>query len=191
VSRRARLVLAGIALLIVAAVGVVTILALRDGDDDRSSAAGGTVPPPVAGAVRVGDAAPDFELPTLEGDGVVRLSDFRGTPVVLNLWASYCHPCRAEFPLLRDADLAADGDYVVVGIDSQDIRDDAVDFANDERATWVNAFDPEGDVARSYGVRGLPYTYFIDAEGTVQGLVLSELTGDELDTQLAKLTGDR
>jgi cytochrome c biogenesis protein CcmG/thiol:disulfide interchange protein DsbE len=189
-SRRARLVLGGVALAIIAVVAVVTILAVRDGDDTPTTA-DATAPAPAAGAVRIGDAAPDFQLPALEGDGTVRLSDFRGTPVVLNLWASYCHPCRAEFPLLRDADRAADGDYVVVGVDSQDIRGDAVDFARDERATWVNAFDPDGTVARSYGVRGLPYTFFIDADGTVQGLVLSELTADALDAQLAKLTRAR
>ena len=187
-SLRARLVLAGIAILVVAAVAAVTLLAVRNGDDEPSSATQGSTLPPVPGAVRVGDAAPDFELPTLDG-GTVRLSDFRGTPVVLNLWASYCNPCRAEFPLLRDADRAADGDYVVLGVDTEDIRSDAVDFAEDERATWVNAFDPDGVVKEQYGARGLPYTYFIDAEGTVQGLVISELGADDLDTQLAELTG--
>jgi cytochrome c biogenesis protein CcmG, thiol:disulfide interchange protein DsbE len=144
----------------------------------------------VPGAVRIGDAAPDFELATLDG-GTVRLSELRGTPVVLNLWASYCNPCREEFPLLREADRAADGDYVVLGVDTEDIRGDALAFAKDERATWVNAFDPDGVVKETYGARGLPYTYFIDADGTVQGLVISELGADDLDTQLAKITGPR
>jgi cytochrome c biogenesis protein CcmG, thiol:disulfide interchange protein DsbE len=187
---RARLVLAGIALLVVAVVGVVTLLAVRDGDDEPTLATGTTTPVPVPGAVRIGDTAPDFALATLDG-GTVRLSELRGTPVVLNLWASYCNPCREEFPLLRDADRSADGDYVVLGVDTEDIRGDAVDFAEEQRATWVNAFDPDGVVKETYGARGLPYTYFIDADGTVQGLVISELGADDLATQLAKITGPR
>ena len=170
----------------VLAVGVVTWLAVR-GDDDPPAATGSSQPAPLPGAVQVGDPAPDFELPTLDG-GTVRLSDFRGTPVVVNLWASYCHPCRAEFPLLREADQAADGEYVVLGVDSQDIRSDAKAFAREKRATWVNAYDPDGVVKESYGVRGLPYTYFIGGDGTVEGIVVGELGADDLDTRLAELT---
>jgi cytochrome c biogenesis protein CcmG/thiol:disulfide interchange protein DsbE len=182
--RGTRIILLAIAVVVVLGVGVLTWLAVRD-ENEPTGAAG--TPRPAPGLVRAGDPAPDFELPTLDGD-TVRLADFRGTPVVLNFWASYCHPCRAEFPLLRTADAEADGDYVVVGVDTQDIRSDAVAFAKEERATWVNGFDPEGAVAAQYGARGLPYTFFIDGDGTVTGVVVAELGADQLTEELARFT---
>jgi len=87
--------------------------------------------------------------------------------VVLNFWASWCHPCREEFPLLRTATKDADGRYVVVGVATEDIRSDARSFAKQEHANWPNGFDVDRGVAKSYGVYGKPQTFFIDADGRI------------------------
>ncbi len=77
-------------------VGAITWIAVASGDDDGSSA---VVEPKGLrdGGPRAGDVAPDFTLTTLDGKSV-SLSDYRGRPVVLNFWASYCHPCRERIP---------------------------------------------------------------------------------------------
>lgn len=134
-----------------------------------------------------GDPAPDFELTTLDGE-TLRLSDLRGTPVVLNFWASWCTPCRAEFPLLREFHREADGEYAVVGVDTGDIRGDGEEFARDQRADWPNGFDVDGAVARSYGVNGLPQTFFIDRDGTITARVPAELTESTIRARLAEIT---
>jgi cytochrome c biogenesis protein CcmG, thiol:disulfide interchange protein DsbE len=168
---------------LVAVVGVITWVAVAGNDDGAE----GTVVPKVLSA-KVGQRAPDFTLPTLEG-GTVRLSDFRGKPVVLNFWASWCTPCRQEFPLLRDALAARDGEFALVGVNTQDlVESDGRGFARDQHADWPNGFDEHEGVRRGYGVTGLPETYFIDAKGIIRSHVILGLTKPVLDAQLAKIT---
>jgi cytochrome c biogenesis protein CcmG/thiol:disulfide interchange protein DsbE len=182
-SRRARLLLAAIALGIVVVVGGITWIALRD---DDTTAGSGRAPIASPNVVRAGEVAPDFELSTLDG-GTIRLSDLRGTPVVLNFWASWCTPCRNEFPLLSALDEDANGRYTILGVDSQDLRSDAQAFARQRGAEWTNGFDPDGAVAQSYGARGLPYTFFIEADGKISSVLSTELSDDLLHEQVAKL----
>ena len=175
-----------IALAVVLGVAGVTWVAVRGDDaDTASSASPGSASEP--GVATVGEQAPDFELTTLDGD-TVRLADFRGTPVVLNFWASWCNPCRAEFPLLRETKARADGEFAVVGVDTGDIRSDGRQFARDQRSNWPNGFDVDGSVARSYGVIGLPQTFFIRSDGTIAARVPAELSEDTIREQLAKIT---
>src|SRR5262249_4596807 len=147
-SRRARVIAAVVALVVVVAVVAVTVVVIASND---------TEPPPQlkgvaqANSAKVGEVAPDFELETLDG-GTVRLSDFRGRPVVVNFWASWCNPCRQEFPMFRSALADTHGRFALVGVDAGDLRGDARNFAREERATWPNGFDADGTVARGYGV---------------------------------------
>ena len=78
------------------------------------------------GGPKVGDVAPDFTLQTLDG-ARVSLSDYRGQPVVLNFWASWCNPCRDEFPLFRDELASHPGKFTVLGVDYKDIPSDAAE----------------------------------------------------------------
>lgn len=180
--RRARLALLAGALVVILVIAGVTWLAVRDDGSDAGTAA----TPPAAGAISTGDVAPDFSLTTLDGK-TVKLSDYRGTPVILNFWASWCTPCRAEFPLLRETAKAANGKYAVLGVNTGDIDTDAQQFARDQHANWVNGVD-DGTVAASYGVKPLPQTFFIRADGTVAAHTLSELTKDDLAKQIASIT---
>jgi cytochrome c biogenesis protein CcmG, thiol:disulfide interchange protein DsbE len=185
-------VLGGIALVVLLVVAGITWWSVRD-DGDSSTPSSATSDSQIGsladpGVARVGDPAPDFALTTLDGD-TVQLSDLRGTPVVLNFWASWCVPCREEFPVLRAADHDANGEYAVVGVNTRDhIRSDAKRFANDEHATWENGFDADESVRKAYGVVGLPQTFFIRADGIIAARVLSTLDDQLVREGLAKIT---
>ncbi|HWH36716.1 MAG TPA: TlpA disulfide reductase family protein [Candidatus Limnocylindrales bacterium] len=117
-----------------------------------------------------GQPAPDFELQRLDG-GTLRLSELRGRPVIVNFWASWCIPCREEFPILRDARLrhAADG-LEIVGVVHRDSLDSARRFAADHNATWPMVDDREEQAWNAYGAQLLPFTLFVDREGIVRAV---------------------
>ncbi len=136
------------------------------------------------GPATVDGPAPAFALPGLDG-GCIDLSDFRGRPVVVNFWASWCNPCRREFPLLRDAlERHEDADLAVIGISYRDIADDARGFADEFGATWPLALDDDADAARAYGVRAIPQTFFIGRDGTVARRVFGLTTERALERHL-------
>ena len=119
--------------------------------------------------------APSFDLPSLTGSGRVSLAGYRGRIVVLNVWASWCGPCRAEAPELESV-AKEDRDVVVVGVDHEDARGDAVDFRRRFGLTYPMAFDPRGSVAAAYGTLGLPSTYVIDPSGRIRYRLLGRVT---------------
>lgn len=146
--------------------------------------------PASAPAPLVGRAAPAFTLPAVDGSARVSSGRFRGHPMVINFWASWCAPCRAEFALLRDArDRHADQGLVIVGVLFQDSRERGRDFLRETGATWPNGVDGEARTALAYGVRGLPQTVFVGADGRVTGVVFGELTSGELQRRLKPLVG--
>lgn len=98
--------------------------------------------------------------------------------MVLNFWASWCVPCRKEFPLLKRYEGAQ-----VLGVIFQDSDDSARSFMAEQRATWPGLRDPRGQIAAAYGVGkkpGIPVTVFIDAAGKVTGIHLGPLTAADL-----------
>ncbi|HWH15190.1 MAG TPA: TlpA disulfide reductase family protein, partial [Miltoncostaeaceae bacterium] len=119
-------------------------------------------------------AAPELVLPRLDGRGELRLAEYRGRPVVLNFWASWCEPCREEMPAL--ARFARDQRRVaVVGVAVNDAPARSRAFARRAGVGFPLAVDREAGAAGRFGVSGLPVTVFIDAEGrivrTVRGVV--------------------
>jgi len=120
----------------------------------------------LAGPVTAGTPAPDFTLESLNGKQVT-LSDFQGRPVMVNFWASWCHPCREEFQVL--AQLRREHRrLVVIGVTYRDIASDSRAFAKQARAKWPLVVDKNNKVAGAYGVRAIPQTFFIDADGVVR-----------------------
>jgi cytochrome c biogenesis protein CcmG/thiol:disulfide interchange protein DsbE len=175
----------GVAAVVVVVAVVAWAMAVRDTGDQASEGPGGPVSPtPLAG-----EPAPDFELTTLDG-GTVQLSELRGQPVVVNFWASWCHPCRTEFPLLADA-LEEHGDegLAVIGVTYKDIESDSRDFVEETGAGWPHGIDEDGTVARAYGVRAIPQTYFIDRDGRITGRVFGFTSEDALEAPLAEILG--
>jgi cytochrome c biogenesis protein CcmG/thiol:disulfide interchange protein DsbE len=135
----------------------------------------------------IGDVALDFSAMTLACEPF-RLSDWRGQPVVLTFFASWCHPCEEEMPLLEAAH-AEDDQFEVVAVSYEDLRGDSVAFVDRLGVTYPAVFDEDTDVAAAYGVHGIPQTLFIDAEGVVRekvfGITTEEAVREPLDALLA------
>jgi cytochrome c biogenesis protein CcmG/thiol:disulfide interchange protein DsbE len=113
-------------------------------------------------------AAPGFELPLLRREGKKSLADYKGGVVVLNFWASWCDPCRAESPLLqRWHKRLVDRGATVLGVDVLDVASDARDFAKKYRLTYPMVRDGDGDVLGKWGVVAYPETFVIDAHGRI------------------------
>ena len=114
-------------------------------------------------------------------DGKLSLKELRGTPVVLNFWASWCPPCREEAPRLQKAwERWGARSVLFLGLDMQDIRSDARDFLNSFRITYPTVRDPGKEVANRYGATGLPETYFISARGQIVGHVIGVVSSGQL-----------
>jgi thiol-disulfide isomerase/thioredoxin len=111
--------------------------------------------------------APDFTLPSLEGGEEVTLSSFRGRPVVLNFWASWCVPCREEAPAFQAAHEKWGDRVVFIGVDAQDFVGDARKFVEKHGVTYLNVHDGSGSTLGRFGITGFPETLWIDAEGRI------------------------
>jgi cytochrome c biogenesis protein CcmG/thiol:disulfide interchange protein DsbE len=108
--------------------------------------------------------------------------------VAVNFWASWCSPCRHEFPLLRSAlGRHHASRLVVVGISYMDIASDARHFAADEHATWPLLFDDSGVAARAYGVDRVPQTFFIGPDGVLVSRLFGIASRRDLDHELHRI----
>ena len=176
-----------VAIAVLATLGVVTLVIGLRGASEATDAATGT--PAVDANV---PAFEPFDAPPVVGEtitgGAFDLAELRGTPVVLNFWASWCGPCRKEIPALA-AFQAANPDLAVVGVSYQDDPADALAFAEETGADWPSVID-DGPLGSAYGVPGLPATFFIDAEGRVVGRILGEATEATLQQGAQALGGE-
>ena len=158
---------------------------------DGSDGSGTTRPGSVSGAgAEVGSPAPDFQLPALDGHGDERLADYRGRPVIVNFWASWCNPCRKEFPLLKQALRDHRAQHLaVIGVTYQDIPSDSRAFVKQKQATWPQGIDDGGAVASAFGVRAIPQSFFVRADGTIAARVFGFTNESALARPLAQLLG--
>ncbi len=162
-SRAARLPV----LILVVVVAAVALWLSFTVDLGGAPAASGPI---VVGSRLLDRPAPAFELTDLDGR-TVRLADYAGRPVLVNFWASWCIPCRAEFPLLREVLARPDaGDLAVLGIVYRDNVDAAREFMRAHDANWPGLLDPREEAARAYGVTLPPLTFYIDREGIVRAV---------------------
>lgn len=114
-------------------------------------------------------------------DDRIGLEDLRGGPVVLNFWASWCDPCREEAPLLqRSWERWGPRGVLFVGLNMQDLTDDARGFLDEFSVDYPTIRDPGKSVAADYGLTGIPETFFIDARGQVVAHVIGVLTEEQL-----------
>jgi peroxiredoxin len=152
------------------------------------SVTGGRIPSP-----RPGFLAPDFHVETLEGE-VLTLSELRGRPVVLNFWATWCPPCRAEMPALEEVYRETEGRYlevVAVNATSQDSASAAAAFVDELALSFPIALDPSGEAQRTYQIRAFPTTFFIDRDGMIREVVLGgPLAEAHLRSVIAGLLGE-
>lgn len=123
-----------------------------------------------AGPPRVGEPAREYVAATLEGD-TVALSDLEGQVVLLNLWATWCSPCRSETPYLQEVfEERADEGFEIVGIsmDTGDAADQVAMFVEEYGVTYTILHDPKMMGMELYQVLGLPATFLIDREGVLR-----------------------
>lgn len=144
-------------------------------------------PPSTAG---VGQPAPDFSLKTIDGKDF-RLSSLKGKAVLINLWASWCPPCRYEMPAIQAAyQKYKDKGLMVLAINftAQDNLQDAAAFVAEFGLTFPILLDETGDVSIGlYGVRGLPTSYFIDTGGVIQHIQVGAMLPEKLEGYLAAI----
>ena len=140
------------------------------------------------GSPLVGKPAPALVGTTLDG-AAFDLAAHKGSPVLVNFWASWCGPCREEFPLLEDAATRhADEGLVVVGALYKDDADPARTFVAEQGATWPTVADPERAIGAAWKVLGPPQTFFIDREGIIREVQVGQLRdAEELDRLLAEI----
>lgn len=120
-----------------------------------------------------GFQAPDFELQTLDGK-TVKLSDLRGQAVIINIWATWCPPCRAEMPALQKVyeENRNKVEILAINATNQDSLDTVQEFAQSHNLTFPILLDKNGLVAESYQLRSLPTSIFIDPGGMIQEVVI-------------------
>jgi len=146
---------------------------------------------PAAAAPQVGFRAPDFTLTTSTGEQI-RLSDLRGQVVLINVWASWCPPCKAEMPDLESVyGERRDEGFVVLAVNATagDTVEAAEAFFAEKDLTFPLLLDPESVVSEAYQVRLLPTSILIDQEGIVQGRYTGAISAALLNSELDTLLG--
>ena len=151
--------------------GLILALVLAIGAVLPAAAAQGTAPGPV-----VGQPAPAFDLPTIDGSRVT-LAGLRGKTVVINVWATWCPPCREETPdLIKAYKQLASDDVVFVGVDSTETAQLVKAFAVAKNIRWTEAVDKDQSFSNAYGIKYFPTTYVIGPDGVLRMTYIDVVT---------------
>ncbi len=141
-------------------------------------------PDPGQDGVQVGSAAPAMVLQDLEGREV-SLAGLRGRAVALNFWATWCPPCKEELPAFASLWRASRGRCVeIVGVTEESTREDALAEVTRMEVPFPVVMDPDGAVARAFGVTGYPRTYVIDPEGKIRKIFTGMVSRERLEAAL-------
>ncbi len=145
-------------------------------------------------AVRAGERVdpPTARLQVLGGEGTRSLADYKGKVVLVNVWASWCEPCRDELPLLQRTHrrLSRRGG-MVLGIDVKENSGAALEAAREFGLTYPNLRDPDGTYVREFGQTGYPETYVLDRDGKVAAVRRFPVTQEWLDRTLPPLLSEK
>ncbi|MCX8103619.1 MAG: TlpA family protein disulfide reductase [Candidatus Bipolaricaulota bacterium] len=137
-------------------------------------------------APQVGFLAPDFTLEDLTGQKV-RLSEFRGKPVFLNFWATWCPPCRKELPQLQAFHERYGEKITLVGVNWGESATTVKEFLERFSVQYLNLIDERGTAFVLYRLTGIPESFFIDPEGYIRGVWIGPLTTEEIVKGFARL----
>jgi cytochrome c biogenesis protein CcmG/thiol:disulfide interchange protein DsbE len=141
----------------------------------------------IAGHPLLGEEAPQIDLVTLDGERMT-LSELQGRPVLINFWATWCIPCREEFPLMVAMyEEHTDAGLEILGVVHDDSEDGARRFATDLGATWPMPFDADDVAWNDYLGVAMPTSFFVDADGVIRAFSLGGFTETGLEAQLATI----
>ncbi len=158
-------------------VALVAYTVTRPSTETVFEASGPARPLPAAGKLT--------ELTADNFEGV--LVGLRGTPVIVNIWASWCSPCRTETPLLERTWVAQGGRVVILGVASKDVPDNSLAFMEEFGVTYPNVFDSSGEIRARLGLRGFPTTLVFGADGRLRTTIVGGLTEQRLAAILEDL----
>jgi peroxiredoxin len=146
----------------------------------QAAAPAAAQPAPVMRFLRENEPAPDFTLNTLDGRPV-SLKDFRGRPVLINFWATWCPPCVEETPELAAAyEALKDRGVAFIGIGMQDETEKLRQFVEDLRVPYTIVEDPLGEAGGQYRVLGMPTTFIVDQDGVLRKSIQGAVTKDQV-----------
>lgn len=149
---------------------------------------GATNPGATAARVEVGYPAPNFLVPTLDG-GMFELAQANGHPVWINVWASWCPPCRAEFPDIDEIRLGAEPDGLVfLAMNFGEDLGEIESYLQNTGYDFTVGLDASGEFAELYQVLGLPMHVFVAADGTLDAIRVGGMTRDEIAAKVEELT---
>ena len=153
---------------VIAAVVLVSLLtvAIVQAMDKKTEAPQPATEASAQEGLSIGAAAPEFQLKTLTGD-TVKLSDFRGKKVMLNFWATWCPPCKAEMPDMEQFSKQLGDDTVILAVNI-DPQLDVKGFVNENKITFPILLDTDDKVNEAYQILSIPTTYFINSKGIIQ-----------------------
>jgi thiol-disulfide isomerase/thioredoxin len=137
-------------------------------------------------------AAPAFSLPLLGDDSgpQVALSKYRGKPLIVNFFASWCEPCKTETPLLARFYRDEQGKVALVGLDENDTVGNATSFTRADGVSYPVGWDPHFAVGSAYGVNALPQTFFLNARHQIVDRIFGKVTLASLHKGIALATAD-
>lgn len=143
------------------------------------------LPPSSSKLLTAGDTAYNFYLNDLDGN-TVDLESFRGQPVIVNFWATWCAPCRVEMPALQTAYESHQEDgLVILAVNDQESHQEVSKFVDELGLTFTPLLDSEGEISHLYSVFNFPSTYFVDSTGTITAVHRGLLTTEQIETYLA------
>jgi peroxiredoxin len=171
----------GFVFFVLIALADISILAAGQSEAQLLQAAAPTTGP------AVGRSAIPFNLQTLDGKAT-GLESFRGKPLIMNFFASWCDPCREEMPLINELATKASKDgYHVLGIAVEDSRAAVTQYAKEAKLVFPIALDLNSKVKRAYRIFGPPATYFIDDKGIIKDMVIGPITSERAREALKKV----
>ena len=136
------------------------------------------------------DAYSDFQITTLDGREL-RLSDLRGSIVMVDFWSSWCPPCRAEASVLAEAyERWSELGVEFVGVSIWDNEEDVADFIKRHNITYPNGIDEDGSIAVEFGVKGIPEKFFVNPEGEIVRKINGPNTSQSLDAVLTQMSDE-
>jgi peroxiredoxin len=173
---------------VIAAVVLITLLTVAIVQAmDKKTEPDSTSQPTTANndGLKIGAKAPDFELKTLSGE-TVKLSSLKGKKVMLNFWATWCPPCKAEMPDMEKFYKEAGKDVVILAVNI-DPQLDVKGFVNQYGITFPILLDQKDEVNESYQILSIPTTYFINSNGVIQNKYTGAMSLDSMKQFTSKL----